>query len=106
MKTYQKVNSRGVECERQQGLDWDGLVTSRQPISKSAFSLYYWPQNELLVTFLHFLVRLMLHLHAGPRIMCVTGCRSRVSVCMSTWHVCGFPPVRLFYRPHKQTSRG
>lgn len=48
----------------------------------------------------------MLHLHAGPRIRCVTGCRSRVSVCMSTWPVCGFPPVRLFYRPRKQTSRG
>lgn len=48
----------------------------------------------------------MLHLHAGPRIRCVTGCRSRVSVCMSTWLVCGSPPVRLFYRPRKRTSRG
>lgn len=48
----------------------------------------------------------MLHLHAGPRIRCVTGCRSRVSVCMSTWLVYGSPLVRLFYRPRKQTSRG
>lgn len=65
-----------------------------------------WVPEGVCFNVSSFPVRWMLHLHAGPRIRCVTGYRSRVSVCMSTWLVCGSPPVRLFYRPHKQTWKG
>lgn len=107
MKTYQKVNSRGVECEPQQDLDWGGLVTSREPISKCDFSLAdEGGPASLCFNLSSSPARLMLRLHAGPRIRCATGSRSRVSVCMSTWLVGGSPLARRFCRPHKQTSRG
>lgn len=35
MKTYQRVNSRGAECEPQQDPDWVGLVISRESTSES-----------------------------------------------------------------------
>lgn len=66
----------------------------------------WWAPQRVCFNGSSFPVRLTLRLHAGPRIRCATGYRSRVSVCMSAWPVCGSPPVRRFYRPHKQTSRG
>lgn len=49
---------------------------------------------------------LMLPLHAGQRIRCVTGCRIRVSVFTWTWLAGGSSLVRHCYRPHNMTWRG
>lgn len=152
MTTYQKVSSRGVECEPQQDPDWVGLVTSSESTSKSVHSAWimtlimwlpcfqYVMYSELQKVCQEFLIKhplsdarmqvngfycykgmsvfllkiftsfpsvmLMLPLHAGRRTRYVTGCRSRVSVFMWTWLVCGSPQDRRCYRPHNRTWKG
>lgn len=166
MITYQRVSSRGVECEPQQDPDWVGPVTSKESTSKSVHSAWImrlrmwfpgfeplmyneiqrscgifwqsslcWDNKDMknaltaltvstctyffvhfyisteidlskALTFLFFLVMLMLPLHAGQRIRCVTGCKSRVLVFMWTWLECGSPLDRRCYRPHNTTWRG
>lgn len=149
MTTYQRVSSKGVECEPQQDPDWAGLVISSESTSKSVLSAWVmwlrmwfsvWCRLKCrdtagifdkvfvrmakiskmftgcihLQTFdivfffvlFYVLVKLMLPLHAGRRIRCVTGCRSRVWVFTWTWLVYGSALDRLCYRPHSRTWRG
>lgn len=51
MKTYQRVNSRGVECEPQQGPDWVGLVISRESTSASVPSAWIMPYRMWFLCF-------------------------------------------------------